>query len=72
VHHRAPAHLDVDNAARPTVDADHRVLHRVAAVHAVRNRVQLTGVRVALRVRGVPAGQRLVESRIRRRCATRR
>ena len=43
------------------VGADHRVLHRVAAVHAVGNRMQLTGIRVALRMRGVAAGQRAVE-----------
>ena len=43
------------------VGTDHRVLHGVAAVHAVRNRMQLTGFRVTLGVRGVSTGQRSVE-----------
>ena len=61
MHHRAAGHGDVDGPPRPTVDPDHRVLDLVAAVRAVRNRVQLTGFWVALRVRCVPAGQRPVE-----------
>ena len=61
VHHRAGADLDVDGAAHPAVGADHRVLHDVAPAPEVRERVQLAGLRVALGVGGVAAGQRAVE-----------
>ena len=57
MHHRAAADFDVHGAPRPALDIDDRVLHGVAPGRAVRNGVQLTGFRVALGVRGVPAGQ---------------
>src|SRR5262249_47053095 len=54
-------HLDVNGAARPTLGIDDRVLHRVAPVDTIRNRMQLTGFRVMVGVRGVSSGQRSVE-----------
>jgi hypothetical protein len=52
----AACQLDVHGAARPTIDADHRVLDPVAAIRAVRNTMQLAGFRVAFGVSGVPVG----------------
>ena len=61
MHHRTAVHGDVDGALGPAVHSDHRVLHGVAAFHAVRNGMQLTGFRVPLGVRAVAAGQRPAE-----------
>ena len=61
VHHRAARHFDVDGAPRLPVSTDHRVLHGVPAIHAVRNRMQLIGFRITLGMGGVAAGERAVE-----------
>ncbi len=59
--HRAAGRVDVDDLAHAPIDVDHRVLDLVAPTPVVRHCVQLARLGIALRVRGVPTGQRAVE-----------
>ena len=58
VDHRAAVDLDVDAAPDPPGGVEHGVGHPVAAHPAVGHGVQLAGVRVAVRVRGVARSAR--------------
>ena len=61
VHHRRPRDLDVDRATGVAVRVDHRVLHGSTARKRVGHRVQFAGVRVAMRMSGIAAGEGPVE-----------